>query len=462
MTNPIVTVNVSQLIPSQPSALQKKGAFLSTGGTTLATGKTSLITQMSDLTALLSPALAVTSVTWLAGVATVTTTAAHGVATAATFLTTIAGATQAGYNGTFLATVTGLSTFTYPLVTNPGTSPATGTITYTPRSVAELVAMGTEFFAQGLYQTVSVLELGAGEPEAAIAQLTTFIAAQPTQPFYAYLVPRNWDGVAAYLTLLASYETNTAKTYFFTTTTLSTYANYTKVMKGAPWLIEAPNLPPTEFSIAAWFYDVLNTTPSTTAKVTPSAFSYLFAVTQYPTVGNAPTITAIQAANGNIVGSGAEGNISNNVLFWGTTPDGQDFSYWYSVDWTQLNADLEISSAIIAGSNNPVNPLYLNQDGIDRLQAALTAMMNRGVSYGLVLGSVVQTALDQVTFLSNFNAGTYAGQAVVNAIPFNAYYKVTPSDFPIGKYAGFTIAFTPNRGFKQIIINVVVTQFVAA
>lgn len=42
----------------------------------------------------------------------------------------IGGATQTGYNGTFTCTFTNATTFTYPLASNPGASPATGSPTY--------------------------------------------------------------------------------------------------------------------------------------------------------------------------------------------------------------------------------------------------------------------------------------------------------------------------------------------
>jgi len=71
--------------------------------------------------------LAITSITSASTTATVTTTAAHGMATGD--IVTIRGADQSEYNGTYSITVTGASTFTYTFASS-GTSPATGTITY--------------------------------------------------------------------------------------------------------------------------------------------------------------------------------------------------------------------------------------------------------------------------------------------------------------------------------------------
>jgi hypothetical protein len=68
----------------------------------------------------------VTTITRTSTTATVTMALAHGYTTGNSIL--IAGATPAGYNGTFIITVTGANTFTYP-VPNTLATPATGTIT---------------------------------------------------------------------------------------------------------------------------------------------------------------------------------------------------------------------------------------------------------------------------------------------------------------------------------------------
>lgn len=460
MSSSIVTVNVSTTVAPTPSTLQSSGAFISQGGTTLSSNSYQLITQMSDLTAILTAPLAVTSAAWSGGTVTITTTAAHGITSSDTFLTTISGATPAVYNGTFLATSTGTDTFTYALASDGGTTPATGTILYTTRNVAELVAMGTTFFGQGASQAVYVLELGAGEPSTGVTALGTWITANPGT-FYSYLVPRAWDGVAGFLTFLAGFESDTSKTYFFVTTTSGTYTDYTALEKCVFALIEAPTIPVTEFSVAAPFWVTLHYNPNATNRVTPTAFSYLFGVTPYPLKGNAATLATWKAAAINVVGTGAEGGISNTILLWGTTKDGNDFTYWYSIDWVQINIDLNISNAVINGSNNPINPLYYNQDGINRLQAVAAQTMSSGVSFGLVLGNVIQTALLGAALDQALDAGTYDDITVVNAIPFVPYNQENPGDYKIGKYAGFTIVYTPARGFIQIVFTVNVSQFVA-
>jgi hypothetical protein len=460
MANQIVTVNVSQTVAPTPSTLQKTGAFISQGATSLASGTYQLLTQLADLTSILNGALAVTSIAQTGGLATVTTAAPHGIPAGDSVEVTISGASPAAYNGTFLATYVSPTTFTYA-VPSGTSSPATGTIKWTLEDVAELLAMGTTFFGQGSGQGVYVLELGTGTAAEGVTALSTFIQASP-QFFYSYLVPRNWAAESTYLAFVATFENPTAKTYFFTTMTTSNYTSFTAQMKSVIGMVEAPGIPAIEFSLASLFYWTLHYNPSATNKVTPTAFTFLFGVTPYPTTGNSVLLAALKAAGVNVVGIGSEGGISNALVFWGTTMDGRDFTYWYSVDWVQINIELNIANAVINGSNNPINPLYYNQDGINRLQAVAAATMASGVSFGLVLGNIVQTALDGNTLDQEIDDGTFAAQTIVNAIPFIPYSLANPGDFKIGKYAGFAIVYTPNRGFTQIIFNVNVTDFVAA
>ncbi len=456
MANQIVTVNVSVSAAPAPATLQQTGAFISQGATTKAAQTLTLITQMQDLTNILAAPLALTSLTWASGTVTATTTAALPVTfeSGKSYPITIAGATPSGYNGQYLATITGTDTFTYALATNPGTETAAGT--YTVSDV--LNAMATTFFAQGSQQSVYVLELGASTATTGVSNLQTFITANPNT-IYSYLVPRAWDGNSAYLAFLANFESTTSKTYFFTTTTTGTYTDYTALMKDVVPLVEAPAIPLTEFSLAGPFWKALSYNPSGTNRVTPFAFSFMYGVTAYPTVGNATQLASLKAANINYIGTGAEGGLTNTILFWGTTADGNDFSYWYSVDWIQINLDLNISNAIINGSNNPINPLYYTQDGINRLQDVSVATIQTAITDGMAIGSVARTGLDATTFQQQVDAGTFIGQDVVNAIPFLTYTTANPTNYQSGIYNGLSAYYIPARGFKAITFNVNVTDF---
>lgn len=544
MSNPIVTINVSQTIAPSPPTLQKTGAFISQGATNTSPGTKSLLKQLADLTPLLTGAKTLTSITWSGAVATATAAAPHGFVTGDTMLMTIAGETPVGYNGTFLATITGASTFTYPLASNPGSQTVAGV--YTPEDVGELVAMATTFFAQGSQQAVYVLELGAGNAADGVTFLTAWIAANP-EFFYAYLVPRYWDSAPSFLTMLGQFNTTTSKTYFYVTTTLQNYLNYTAQMKCAVTLIEAPGygvwpanvltalsqvagaatattttnhgvlpgqyfqlagntpsgwngtflalagtatnnlafavpstigaesvlgtlvssqyssagVPSTEFSQAAPFWVALNYAPAPTNRVTPFNLSYLFDVTAFPTQGNASMLATIAATNVNVVGTGAQGGISSTILLGGNTMDGNPVNYWYSVDWVQINVQRNVTAALINGSNNPVNPIYYDQNGINALQQVAVSTMNSGISNGLVLFPVKPSTMNAADFKVALDADDFAGFTVVNADPFLSYSKENPNDYATGIYNGFSIGYTPLRGFSSIVFNVTVTNFVA-
>lgn len=82
-----------------------------------------LIGHAPDVTA------ANTSLVWASGVVTVTTTAALGLTIGETFPVSITGAVPIAYNGSYTGTVTGASTFTYPLATDPGAETTAGNYT---------------------------------------------------------------------------------------------------------------------------------------------------------------------------------------------------------------------------------------------------------------------------------------------------------------------------------------------
>ncbi len=544
----VVTVNVEQQVAPAPNQLQRTGFLISQGGTNTSPGTQTLLTQLSDLTPYLSVAKALSGLVWSSGgggTATATTAAPHGFTLGDTLEVTIAGSiasvTPGGFNGTFLATVTGASTFTYPLAADPGTETTPGT--YVVANAAELDSMAMTFFAQGSSVPVYVFECGPGNPNDGIAFLSSWLTANPGV-VYSILVPREWDANSNYLDLLAEYDGDTAKLYFFTTTTLATYAAYSTSLKDAPLLIEAPaygvwpanvllaiswsggqvtatttsdhgvavgewfqiagvtptgyngywqaqagtagttliynvpatlgsgsggtlvasyyastGIPSTEFSMAAPFWVTLSANPSNANKVPPLNLSYLSDVTPWSIMGNSALLATLAAANVWTVQTGAAGDISNTLLVGGNMPDGNPWNYWYTADWAQINVTVNITAAVINGSNNLANPLYYDQDGINRLEAVGAATLDSGVTFGLILGQVIETQLDGTTFGQNLANGLYDGNAVINAVPFVAYLTSSPGDYKIGRYAGFTCVITPLRGFDQIVFTLIITNF---
>lgn len=427
-----------------------------------------------------------TAISWSGGYVTATTTTDHGVLPGQTF--SISGCVPSAYNGTFVAL--------------PGTTGETLIWAY-----ATAISVET---------TLGTLVANAGVPN-------------------------------PYLAFVSQFENPSSMTYFFTTTTLATYTQYSATQKSVLAMVEAPvygtwpanaltaiswtggvvtaatttnhgilpgqwftiagctpnayngvfqalpgttgtallwnyptsigsetvlgtlvaslysstGIPSTEFSVASTFYDTLNYNPSPVNKVTPLNYTFEYGVTAFPQRGNQALISTLTANAINYIGTGAEGGISNTLVTPGQTLDGNDFTFWYSIDYAQINLNLAISNAVINGSNNRINPLYYNQQGINSLQAVCVGVMNTMVSVGLALGTVVQTELTADQLDQNLDAGMYAGLIVVNAIPFAAYAVTNPSDYKIGRYAGLSVIYTPARGFEQIIVGVNVTEFVA-
>lgn len=435
MANNIVQLNVSQTVAPAPSTLQGTGAFVTNGGTNTAANTLTTLTQLSDLTAIKGTAKTISAMTWLANVVTVTLTAAHGWPVGQSLSITIAGVTPTAYNGTYTCSITTTTAFTYALTPNPGSMTVAGTAILA--AVAELTAMATTFFAQGSTVAVQVLELGATDVSHGVTNLSTYLTTNP-KTIYSLLMPRAYDGDSGFEALLAEYLAPNAMQYFFVTTTTGNFADYAD-MKCVVAMVEAPATPSTEFSLAAEFWVTLSYAPSTTNQVTPLAFAYLYGVTAYPTVGNSSVLNTLKAGNVNYVGTGAEGGISNKCVFWGRTMDGNPFNYWYAVDWFQINVDIDLANEVINGSNNPLAPLYYNQNGIDRLQARAQATADRGVSFGLLLGPVT-----------------------VEAVSFITWTTENPSDYATGTYGGLSATITAARGFESITVDINVTDFPSA
>jgi hypothetical protein len=428
----IVNVVVTQQVAPAPSTLQSTGALISQGATTLASGTCQLLTQVSDLSSILTGSVAISTITWATNVATVTTASAHGIPSGDTVQVTITGVLPVGYNGTFSATSTGTTTFTYSLLSNPGSYVSGGTETL--EDVTELVAMVNTFFAQGTTQSVYVLELGVGSPAQGVTALQSYIASSnghtttsSTPQFYSFLLPKTWDTETTAQTMASSFDGTTAQTYFYVTTTLATYSNWTG-KKSVFATVQSPSAPITEFSAASIFQVTLSYNPSASNLAHPLAFTYVYGVTAYSTLTNANQV-ALKAAGVNWIGTGAQGGISNTCIFYGTFMDVNPFNYWYCVDWLSINVAQALANAVINGSNLPTNPLYYNQAGINTLQKVAQATVNNGISFGLILSP-----------------------ATVQAVPFTTYVAQHPSDYATGTYNGLSLTFVPLRGFTSITI----------
>lgn len=463
----------------------------------------------------------VTSATWAAGTMTVTVpTAIPNVLVGDHVNMVLSGFSPIGpgYNGYYGVTITSPTTFTYPVATSPGAIVTVGT--YLFHSSVELSQMATTFFGQGNEVGVWVLELGYdGNPDNNVLALQNWLNNNPLT-IYGFLFPRRFGcdpaiiGTAAipytFTNLLKQFEapSNTMEYFWLTVAdgysprwTTMTYHNLfypgqlgsggTKgtgsSFKDVIQMVEAPELqdptlifiaasgvdparyetpnyldPNGEFTLAAMFYNALAFRPSNTNRITPMAFKFMYGVTEYPQKNNGPLLRDFKSSNTNYISTGAEGGISFTMVYEGVTLDGHDyFNWWYTIDWVQIEINLNLSNAIINGSNNPLAPLYYNQDGINYLEVVLMHTMQSAQTFGMVLGKIEMTGYDGPDLTAAINGGQFAGKCNVNAVPFLNYTLANPGDYKIGEYDGLSTLFIPARGFIHILVNVVATDLIS-
>jgi len=265
-----------------------------------------------------------------------------------------------------------------------------------------------------------------------IAQLNNWIQ-QNLFFAYAYLLPNGWAADGQLYPFLNVYSGLNQKIEFFFHVTSGNLSTYTG-LKSAYAMYAEPTAPSTEFTVAGDFAHMIGYAPTATNQVTPFAFSYRFGVTQLVNPSSA-LLTSLKTNKVNYIGNGAQGGISNTIVYWGVTADGNDATYWYSVDWAQINIARALANRIINGSNNPLSPLYYNQAGINDLRATAQKTVNQGIAFGMILAP-----------------------ATVNAIDFVTYTTQNPSDYPLGVYNGLSLTMTPSRGFTSITFQLVVSQ----
>ncbi|MGK0739953.1 hypothetical protein ACSFCX_00080 [Yokenella regensburgei] len=435
----IVTVNVSQTIGATPSNLQQMSAILSFGATLQEPGKPVLLTQDSDITDLVKNAIGTLEAEAQSHGSDFTLTLPPGKAInrdpGSEIDITIVGCSPTTWNDTYTATLTTTSTLEWTVSNSTLDGSPTTVGQFTIGGSADLVTAVNTFFAQGNSVGTYLLELGYQKDvvKDEVASLKLYME-EPLKRFYAYLVPEAWKEDEDFITLAKLYTANEAKQYFFVLSDTPDDTNYVSPYASIKSIIAmADDTYPATNAAAAVMREFVSPSPSPVNKVPPMAFRYLQAVNANKAKNS--ILKTMVAQNIDYVDTGAEGGISNTILVKGVTSDGKDMTYWYSVDWVQINVDMQLANAIINGSNNPINPLYYDQDGIDRLQQVAEGVFDSGVSYGLV-----------------------NGKTPVNAIPFKTYVKNNPNDYNIGRYAGLSATYTPMRGFTSIIFNINVTM----
>lgn len=255
-------------------------------------------------------------------------------------------------------------------------------------------------------------------------------------------------GGAAPLTLAQlcnDWSAPTGKTYFFGTTSTVNAVAYGTVSsngtfqgyKAAILTVPSPSAQSTEFQAAALFYQMIVNNPGPANKLAPVQYRYVYGVTPWPSTGYTAEINTALNYNCNIIGTGAEGGINNSCIFGGTTSSNIQISWWYGIDWEQIQIQQAVSAAVINGSNtNP--PLLYDQEGINTLEAVAQQIADNGVTFGCALS------------------------AVVSSIPFYTYAQENPDDYAAGIYSGLSAQVVGQNGFILINFYLSAIEFVAS
>jgi len=440
ITPRIVNLNATIVRAPSPSQLQQSGALISEGGTTQTVDTYTYYGSYAEVLAGLS---ALGNYTELSNMANtffaqgnavglyilelgVQSTADAGVAALSTWIT--------NNQGVFYAYLCPVAwDFTKDEVGSVSITPGGGGSGYTsppPVTIAPptsgTTATATSTIVNGAVVFITITDPGLGyttPPPVTIAPPTSGTTATGTA------------NLASAINVLAEqYSAPTGKTYFFVTSVQADLANYA-TNKAVIAFTPSPTAVSTEFQAATMFYQWLVNNPGLTNKLAPMSYRYVYGVTPWAASGNSTAINAVLTAYGNLVLTGAEGGISASCLFKGTTMDGEQASWWYGIDWFQIQVKQALAAAIINGSNsNP--PLLYDQHGINTLQAVAQQVANSAVKFGCALS------------------------ATVSATAFTDYTTANPLDYNAGIYNGLSATVVGQNGFLEINFSLEAIQFV--
>jgi hypothetical protein len=233
--------------------------------------------------------------------------------------------------------------------------------------------------------------------------------------------------------LAGQYASATGKTYFFVTTTTTNLANYA-TLKSVFAVVPAPTATSQEFDAGAMFYQWLVNNPSQTNPLGPMAYRFLTGVTPWPQNGQQANVNSVLTGYGNLIYQGSEGGLSQSCIFKGTTMDGTQASWWYGIDWFQIQVKQALAAAVMNGSNqNP--PLIYDQNGINSLLAVAQGVANSAVQF--------QCALS----------------ITITATPFSTYTTQNPTNYQAGIYNGFSMTAVGQNGFLVVGVALDAVQF---
>lgn len=135
----------------------------------------------------------------------------------------------------------------------------------------------------------------------------------------------------------------------------------------------------------------------------------------------------------------------NTVVLGGMVADGENWESYFALDTFIFRLMVDIASMMIQASNNPLQAISFNQNGIDIIKNKLVAISNAMISFGV---------LDN--FGSDYDTNT---KAILNsgewkAIDFPTYKTNQYQDWKDGIYNGASCYITIRNFVLQIVPNI--------
>jgi hypothetical protein len=434
----IVNLNTVVTYASEPSDLQQSGALISLGATTLATNAYAYCGNLAAVNALVGTGatgngaeivrMATTFFAQGNGVGCyvlelgVETTVGDDIPVLQSWIANNPGIFYAFLTPQTWDAVDGVQSVT---ITAGGSGYTTSTVAATfTAPTSGVTATGYGIVTGGSVTSFVITNPGSGytaAPTLTFAAPTTGVTATGTAVLGGALA-----GIAN------NYSSPNSQVYFFVTTTQATVTNYAG-NKAVFALVPSPSALAGEFQCAAPFEAwLLNN--ATQTMLQGMAYRYMYAVTPWPASGQSAAITAIKAANGNIIESAAQGSISAAMIADGTVMSGAQAMSWYGLNFFQIQVQQALAAAIINGSNSQP-PLFYDFHGVN------------------VLLSVANSVAAQAVAIKA------AAAITISAIPFATYIADNPDNYAAGIYGGLSAIFTAQQGFLKIYFNIDAVQF---
>lgn len=194
-----------------------------------------------------------------------------------------------------------------------------------------------------------------------------------------------------------------------------------------------------QMGIGAIGYELSNYQPSVTNKVNPMTYRRLY--------NSEPLSDDDYRANKHLqddfytnmlMSPPNDGSGARSLVYPGIMTDGNDFTYWYGIDYIRFTLISNITNFLIESANSKINPLYYNQDGIDRLKAKVNQIISNCAAYGII----------QINYR-------------IDAISYYEYVTQNPDDYKNEVYGGISIEVSPLKALRKIRFSLQVTDLIA-